>query len=184
MEEVDLVRLAAELASLVRPEAQRNQIEIEVDCESASAPIRGDRDLLIQAALNVVVNGVEAMKEGGRLTISVSPSHENWTLSVADQGGGIPTEVQEKIYNLYFSTKGKGSGIGLAMTFRVIQLHGGTIDFATEQGKGTTFHLQFPRFEELETGASGERAGESGSASTGEEGAAQGEPKAVSTRAG
>lgn len=183
MEEVDLVKLASELASLVRPEAQRNQIEIEVDCESASAPIRGDRDLLVQAALNVLVNGVEAMKEGGRLRISVSPGQESWTLSVADQGGGIPAEVQEKIYNLYFSTKGKGSGIGLAMTFRVIQLHGGTIDFATEQGKGTTFHLRFPRFVELETGAGGERALDSGSASAGEEGAGEGEPKAVSTRA-
>ena len=56
----------------------------------------------------------------------------------------VPVEIRDKIFNLYYSTKGKGSGIGLAMTFRVVQLHNGTIDFTSEIGQGTTFRLRFP----------------------------------------
>jgi signal transduction histidine kinase len=63
---------------------------------------------------------------------------------VEDQGPGIPEEIRDRIFQLYFSTKGKGSGIGLAVTFRVVQLHNGTIDFTTEVGRGTTFRLRFP----------------------------------------
>ena len=63
---------------------------------------------------------------------------------IRDEGTGIPAELREKIYNLYFTTKGKGSGIGLAMTFRVVQLHGGTIDFTSKQNEGTMFRLRFP----------------------------------------
>jgi hypothetical protein len=100
--------------------------------------------LLIQAVLNSVVNGIESMKGGGRLVITLAEDANDWVLRVRDQGVGIPEEVRDKIYNLYFTTKGKGSGIGLAMTFRVVQLHGGTIDFTSEPGTGTEFRLQFP----------------------------------------
>ena len=68
-------------------------------------------------------------------------------IGVSDQGGGIPPELRDKIFNLYFTTKSKGSGIGLAMTFRVVQLHNGTIDFTSETGVGTTFWLRFPALE-------------------------------------
>jgi signal transduction histidine kinase len=65
-------------------------------------------------------------------------------IRIADSGPGIPPDVKEKIYDLYFTTKEHGSGIGLAMTFRIVQLHDGTIDFASEPGQGTTFVLRFP----------------------------------------
>jgi signal transduction histidine kinase len=110
--------------------------------------IQGDRDLLKQALLNVVTNGVEAMKDGGLLAISVRQNGSGWGITVRDTGPGIPPELRNKIYKLYFTTKGKGSGIGLAMTFRVVQLHGGTIDFASEPGKSTEFRLQFPAVRE------------------------------------
>ena len=61
------------------------------------------------------------------------------TIEVSDQGGGIPPEVRDKVFNLYFTTKKTGSGIGLAMSYRVLQLHNGAIDFVTEMGRGTTF---------------------------------------------
>jgi signal transduction histidine kinase len=112
--------------------------------------MQGDRDLLKQALLNVVTNGVEAMKDGGLLAISVRQARGGWGISVRDQGPGIPPELRDKIYKLYFTTKGKGSGIGLAMTFRVVQLHGGTIDFSSEPGKGTEFRLQFPAAREVQ----------------------------------
>ena len=65
-------------------------------------------------------------------------------IEISDQGAGIPKDIQDKIFNLYFTTKKAGSGIGLAMTYRVLQLHNGALEFETEQGKGTVFRLQVP----------------------------------------
>ncbi len=141
---VDLAEITKEVASLVKTDAVGQTVDVIATNEFDAAPIQGDRDLLIQAILNVVVNGIEAMTEGGRLTIGVSESSAGWLLTVKDEGLGVPAELREKIYNLYFSTKGKGTGIGLAMTFRVVQLHGGTIDFTSKQNEGTTFRLCFP----------------------------------------
>ena len=144
MQRVDLAALAREVASLVQPDAASQSVEVLTAGVSGEAPIQGDRDLLMQALLNVVVNGVEAMRDGGRLHLAVEQAAGAWTLSIQDEGTGIPPELREKIYNLYFTTKGKGSGIGLAMTFRVVQLHGGTIDFTSKQNEGTVFRLRFP----------------------------------------
>ena len=149
MGSVDLVALVNEVAALVRPTAQAQDVSIQVEIPPAEAVMQGDRDLLKQALLNIVTNGVEAMKEGGgSLEIAVRAVRGDWFISVRDEGHGIPQDLRNKIYKLYFTTKGKGSGIGLAMTFRVVQLHGGTIDFASEPGKGTEFRLWFPAAQE------------------------------------
>ena len=144
MQRVDLGVLAREVASLVRPDAASRRVDIVTSRIGEEAFIQGDRDLLKQAVLNVVVNGVEAMQDGGRLELTVEQTAGAWLLTVRDEGVGVPAELREKIYNLYFTTKGKGSGIGLAMTFRVVQLHGGTIDFTSKQNEGTMFRLTFP----------------------------------------
>ncbi|HEX8984908.1 MAG TPA: ATP-binding protein, partial [Bryobacteraceae bacterium] len=144
MRDIEMVALARDVVALVGPSAGRQNVSIELDAGAAEIFLRGDRDLLQQAVLNVVNNGVEAMKGGGRLLVQVRREGDECCLDVSDQGGGVPPEIQDKIFNLYFSTKGKGSGIGLAMAFRIVQLHNGTIDFTTEPGKGTTFRLRFP----------------------------------------
>jgi hypothetical protein len=140
----DLAGLVAELASLVRPDAESQSARVVIETSPESAPVRGDRDLLKQAILNVMINGLQAMPDGGDLALALERSGRDWVLSIRDQGEGIPHELREKIFQLYFTTKGKGSGIGLAMTFRVVQLHGGTIDFVSESGEGTDFRLQIP----------------------------------------
>jgi signal transduction histidine kinase len=84
------------------------------------------------------------MPEGGELRFESSVSGDTAEIRVGDTGGGIPAELRDKIFRLYFSTKAKGSGIGLAMTFRIVQLHDGTIDFTSEPGKGTTFLIRLP----------------------------------------
>ncbi len=80
-------------------------------------------------------------------------------LEVRDQGPGIPPELQDKIFNLYFTTKKAGSGIGLAMTYRVLQLHNGALEFETEQQKGTTFRLQLPLEPEITAPSPSETSG-------------------------
>jgi signal transduction histidine kinase len=142
--DVEAVELAREIAMLVGPEASGRNTEIVVDAEPGPVTLRADRDLVKQAVLNVVMNGVEAMQNGGRLRIEVKRAGNECVIGVSDQGAGIPPELRDKIFNLYFTTKGKGSGIGLAVTFRVVQLHNGTVDFASQPGAGTTFWLRFP----------------------------------------
>ena len=148
MERVDLVSLLNEVATLERPDADRQKVSVDLQSGVDSAPIQGDRDLLIQAILNVVVNGVQAMEKGGRLELRAELVSGECVVTIRDQGGGIPDELRSKIYNLYFTTKSGGTGIGLAMTFRVVQLHGGTIDFTSRSGEGTEFQLRFPAIEE------------------------------------
>jgi len=101
-------------------------------------------DLLKQAVFNIVVNAIEAMRDGGTLRFEALLKGDDAEIRISDTGPGIPADVKEKIYDLYFTTKTGGSGIGLAMTYRIVQLHDGTIDFESEPGRGTTFALRFP----------------------------------------
>jgi signal transduction histidine kinase len=124
-------------------DAEAKNIRIERDL-TGELWLNGDPDLLKQAILNVVNNGLEAMLEGGKLLIRTEWIADECQIRITDDGAGIPPEIQARIFNLYFTTKEQGSGIGLATTFRVVQLHSGTIDFVSEPGRGTTFRLRFP----------------------------------------
>ena len=141
---VTLGELLQEIVELARPQADARQIRILVDERADGAEIRVDRDLLKQAVFNVVVNAIEAMPQGGELRFESSAGEDLVEIRVSDTGPGIPPELREKIFRLYFTTKQQGSGIGLAMTFRIVQLHDGTIDFTSEPGKGTTFSIRLP----------------------------------------
>ena len=141
---VDLRELMEEVAQLARPQAEASNIQVEVRWDADGVEARADRDLLKQAILNVVVNAIEAMPGGGALRLEALANEETAELRISDTGGGIPPELREKIFRLYFTTKPKGSGIGLAMTFRIVQLQDGTIDFTSEPGKGTTFLIRLP----------------------------------------
>jgi signal transduction histidine kinase len=141
--EVDLAALANEVTILMTPQARVSGIEVTYEEPGGPALMRGDADLLKQAILNLVTNATEAMKSGGHLRVSVSQEGDSVAIEVADDGPGIPPEVRDKVFQLYFTTKERGSGIGLAMTYRAVQLHNGTVDFASD-GEGTKFRLQFP----------------------------------------
>ncbi len=141
----DLRRLTEDVALLASPEAALHGVKLEMNFGGAVLPVRADADLIKQALLNVVLNGVQAMSDGGgTLTIVARRDDVAATIEVRDQGDGIPPEIRDKIFNLYFTTKRGGSGIGLAMSYRVLQLHNGGLDFVTEMGQGTTFRLVLP----------------------------------------
>jgi signal transduction histidine kinase len=110
-----------------------------------------DSDLMKQALLNVVLNGGQAMADGGVLRVGLSEDSRWAALSISDEGEGIPEEIRSKIFNLYFTTKKDGSGIGLAMTYRIIQLHNGQLDVESQLGKGTTFTFRIPVVSPSET---------------------------------
>lgn len=140
----DLRKLAEEVALLAGPEAESHHVKLEFSALAASLPVYIDADLFKQAILNIVLNGVQAMPDGGTLKMAARKTESAAVIEISDQGHGIPKEIQDKIFNLYFTTKKAGSGIGLAMTYRVLQLHNGALEFETEQGKGTTFRMQVP----------------------------------------
>jgi signal transduction histidine kinase len=146
-EPVDLSELLREVAALVSADADAHGVRLETELERP-ARVGGDADMLKQALLNIVVNAMEAMPGGGRLSLRTKCRGEECSVLISDAGPGIPPEAQEKIFNLYFTTKENGTGIGLATTFRVVQLHSGTIDFVSAAGKGTTFRLRFPKLVE------------------------------------
>jgi PAS domain S-box-containing protein len=140
---IDLGQVVEQVLALVSVDAQAKNIQIDTALTD-KLWLSGDPDLLKQAILNVVNNGLEAMAEGGKLAIRTEWIGEECQVRITDAGPGIAPEIQDRIFNLYFTTKEQGSGIGLATTFRVVQLHSGTIDFVSEPGKGTTFRLRFP----------------------------------------
>lgn len=142
--DVPLDSFVEDLAELARPLAETSHIEISVEQQNDGASIGVDRDLFKQAMLNLVMNAIEAMPNGGNLRFASGVHGDNAEISISDTGCGIPPEVKDRIFRLYFTTKKKGSGIGLAMTYRVVQLHDGTIEFNSEPGKGATFIIRIP----------------------------------------
>jgi len=142
--DVPLESFVNEIAEFARPLAETAGIEVTVEQQANGASIAADLDLLKQAILNVVMNAIEAMPDGGQLRFQSSLRGDDAEIRISDTGCGIPSEARKKIFGLYFTTKPKGSGIGLAMAFRFVQLHDGTIEFTSEPGKGTTFIIRIP----------------------------------------
>ena len=141
---LDLRSLAAHVVALAAPEALTHHVEIVQDLGPRPLPIRVDTDLMMQAILNVVINGVQAMPEGGTLTLRALATSNAAVLEVRDTGAGIPPEIRDKIFNLYFTTRKAGSGIGLALTYRAMQLHNGALELDTDAAQGATFRFLFP----------------------------------------
>ena len=141
---VPLDEFVRDLVELARPQADASRIHVVDERKAEGVEVRIDRDLLKQAVLNIVVNAIEAMPAGGELRLASSAAGDTAEIRVSDTGPGIPPDLREKIFRLYFTTKQKGSGIGLAMAFRIVQLHDGTIDFTSEPGKGTAFFIRLP----------------------------------------
>ena len=155
LEEMDLRRLLDEVALLAGPDAEQHGVTIERHMDDESPlPVKVDSDLMKQAFLNVVINGVQAMPNGGLLTISAHRDNDVIIVEVQDQGAGIPKELHDKVFELYFTTKKEGSGIGLAQTYQILQWHYGSVDFQSAETTGTIFRFQIPAMGPLPQGNS------------------------------
>ena len=144
LEETDLCRLLEDVASLAAPDAGLHGVTITRELPAEPLNVKVDTDFMKQAILNVVLNGVQAMPNGGTLAISARREEDVVVTEIHDQGGGIPHEIQDKIFELYFTTKKGGTGIGMAQTYQILQWHYGTVDFESLEGQGTTFRLRLP----------------------------------------
>ena len=144
LKEQDMRRIVSGVLMLASAELETRDIQVQSDLPDHPVLAKVDADLLKQALLNVVLNGAQAMSEGGKLRVSLAEDGRVAMLSIHDQGAGIPPDVRDKIFDLYFTTKKDGSGIGLAMTYRIVELHNGSIEVESDATHGTTFILRFP----------------------------------------
>lgn len=142
---VNLNALLAEVARLSAPEAAQNGSQIALDLAPHLPPAMGDAELLEQAYTNLVTNAIQAMPGGGTVTLATRLlPEEAIQVRVSDTGVGIPPEDRDKIFRLYYTTKPNGSGIGLSLVYRIIQMHDGHIDVESAVGQGTTMILTLP----------------------------------------
>jgi signal transduction histidine kinase len=142
--EVDFRRLLDDVTLLAAPEAEQHGVNIQRNVFPEPLVIKADLDLMKQALLNVVINGIQSMSQGGQLTISAHREDNAVVAEISDQGSGIAQDAQDKIFELYFTTKKDGSGIGLAQTYQILQWHYGSVEFQSAEGLGTTFRFRVP----------------------------------------
>jgi signal transduction histidine kinase len=144
LEATQLADLLKEVMQVAQPQLQKANVQVAQLLPIDVPEVYVDRALLKQAVLNLVLNAAEAMPNGGQLRVMLSRRGEMAEITVGDTGRGIPPENKQKIFQLFFTTRPGGSGIGLASTFRIVQLHNGSIDFSSEVGRGTTFRIELP----------------------------------------
>jgi PAS domain S-box-containing protein len=154
-EEIDLRRLLEDVIMLATPDTEQHGVTVKRSLGDEPLGVKVDADVMKQAILNVIINGMQAMPQGGTLIISAQRDKDSVVTEIRDQGVGIPHDLQEKIFELYFTTRKGGSGIGLAQTYQALQWHYGSIDFETVEGRGTTFRLRLP-VTEMRAAANGE----------------------------
>jgi signal transduction histidine kinase len=145
LESTHLADLLRDVLEIAQPQLDQAGVQVAQLLPIDVPPVYVDRALLKQAILNLVLNAVDAMTPGGgQLRLMLSRRGELAEIAVGDTGRGIPLENRQKIFQLFFTTRPGGSGIGLASTFRIVQLHNGSIDFTSEVGRGTTFRIELP----------------------------------------
>jgi len=144
LQEQDLRGVVGSVLQLASAELATRSVRVVSRMPDRPVMVKIDADMMRQALLNIVLNGAQAMPAGGALTIELAEDSRFAILSVADQGEGIPAEVLPRIFDLYFTTRKEGSGIGLAMTYRIVQLHSGVVEVTSEIGQGSRFTLRIP----------------------------------------
>jgi signal transduction histidine kinase len=157
LREHDLRRVVEQTLELAGAELKEHGVRLEVELPPAPVPVRVDAELMRQALLNLLLNAMQAMPSEGVVHVTVRRDHRLGIVEIADNGLGIPAPLLPRIFDLYFTTKAKGSGIGLAMTYRILQLHGGAMKVRSNADpaspeRGTSFTLNIP----LSTAPAGE----------------------------
>ena len=143
-EEDSVNDMVSAVAEFVRPLATRQGIGLKVDTDPSVPPMEIDRTLLRQAVLNLVKNGLEAVSQGGTLTLTTSRVDETVEISIMDSGAGISPEVGRRLFEQFFTTKPQGTGLGLSISRQIVEEHGGQLRWNSTPGAGATFTVSLP----------------------------------------
>ncbi len=154
----DMGKLARQVIDLLAVNARKSNVSLELETTSEMPPANVDNSQIQQVLMNLVMNGIQAMPDGGKLVLALSvekirhagtgntPEKEHLCIRVKDEGTGIPEEHIALVFDPFFTTKGvgKGTGLGLSISYGIVEEHGGWIDVQSELGKGTTFAIYLP----------------------------------------
>jgi signal transduction histidine kinase len=144
LSQVDLRQLIGELADFFAPQADASRVVMRLSLPPREAPARVDANLIKQALLNLMVNAVQAMPSGGELLVKLESRRSGPVIEVIDTGSGIAPDHLPRVFDVYYSTKRGGSGLGLPTTRRIIREHGGDVRVQSEVGRGTRFVISLP----------------------------------------
>jgi two-component system, sporulation sensor kinase E len=144
-QETDLTKIMKETLELLRAQAVMHNVQFKEQYDSGIASIYAEPNQLKQVFINIVKNAIEVMPKGGIITIVISEKNaETLRISITDEGIGIPKEKIKKLGEPFYTTKERGTGLGLMVTFKIVEEHEGTVEVESELGSGTTFHIDFP----------------------------------------
>jgi signal transduction histidine kinase len=143
-EEFDVRDMVEEIERLLLPQARQQHVALEARLPGTALRIAGQRDRLKQAVLNVAINALESMSEGGALELRLEALPEHVDVMITDNGPGIPEDVRQRIFDMHFTTKTSGTGIGLYVARSIVEAHGGEISVASAPGRGSEFRLRVP----------------------------------------
>lgn len=144
LEEKDLIPILNNVLSLFEFEAKKRNIQIHFESSHEMIMIDCDENRLKQVFINFIKNGMEAIPDGGDITVQARLKTNNVHISIQDTGIGIPPEKLKKIGEPFYTTKKKGNGLGLMVSFQIIESHSGEVNVESELNKGTTFHIVLP----------------------------------------
>ncbi|MBD3181985.1 PAS domain-containing protein [Candidatus Poribacteria bacterium] len=142
---VYIKELMEETLSLIRTKAQETGIKIALKENDYSGKWSIDREQMKQVLLNLFLNSIDAMPDGGNLSVNIYQGPENLCIEISDTGNGISEEDLSRVFDLYFTTKDTGTGLGLSVVQRIVMEHGGRIDVESVEGEGTTFRIYIPK---------------------------------------
>lgn len=145
MREIEPKAVLERVAEFCEPELSRRNVTLELIDRAPGEFVQGDDNQLFQAALNLIINALEAMEKDGRINLTLEPAGTELAMRFADTGPGIPADLKERIFNPFFTTKVRGTGLGLAKVFAVMESHGGRVECISEPGHGAVFTLYLPR---------------------------------------
>jgi two-component system sensor histidine kinase HydH len=144
VEWVNLGELADHIAGLIRQAGGRDGLVVRTDLPGVPVRIRGDKDKLTQALLNLGINALEACAGKGEVTVRIIPQKKRVRIEVSDTGPGVPPEHHPQLFRPHFTTKEKGLGLGLFIAQRIVQAHGGTLALAETSHRGATMVMTLP----------------------------------------
>jgi signal transduction histidine kinase len=143
---VDLNKVVKDTLSLTQTMLQEQKIALQLELDPTTPKLRGDAGQVAQVLLNLAANARTAMPSGGTLKVATRAREGEVLMTVADTGRGIDPAIKDRIFEPFFTTKDDWSnvGLGLSVSFRIVEEHGGRIDVASEVGRGSTFTVHFP----------------------------------------
>lgn len=147
MTDVDLNALLDRVLSLATYDIEHKGITVHKDIIETLPGVKADRSLLEHLFLNLIMNSIQAMPEGGEIRISGKSDEDFVEIMIWDKGGGIPPDIRAKIFDPFFTTKDQGTGLGLSIAYNIVKSHGGKLFFNSTEGKGTVFTVKLPRSE-------------------------------------